>query len=226
MASDLVNHLADGGAYPASQSRYSRRVRTIPDRIRWILTTKKLSQRELSLRAGLSHGAVGYILRSEGSSPEADTLKALAKAAGVSAPWLITGEGAPDATEEPQRHPANDTVPAATMGERPGYDDTEADAKALDPAITEPVWETIRAGDPLLTVPLTPIMLVELARFYMRHQGRRRGDGRPGGPRRRHRGARVGVHPAPRVARRRAASRLKCAAIRALGACLSIWPRA
>jgi transcriptional regulator with XRE-family HTH domain len=76
-------------------------MKTLADRIQWILDQKHMSQRQLSLRAGLTPGHLGVILHrvksqdSETGRIASETIEKLAKAAGVSAAWLGTGEGRP-----------------------------------------------------------------------------------------------------------------------------------
>jgi transcriptional regulator with XRE-family HTH domain len=85
--------------------RYSPAVRTLRERLQWILTSQEISSRELARRAGLAAPQVSLLLRRlEQNDQEGVTLRtltALANGAGVSLAWLTTGEGAPGASAEP-----------------------------------------------------------------------------------------------------------------------------
>lgn len=73
---------------------------TMADRIRYLLELRETNPSELSLRAGLSRGAIKTMLSrldaDERASVSADSLAKIAKAASVSIAWLINGEGAID----------------------------------------------------------------------------------------------------------------------------------
>jgi hypothetical protein len=69
-----------------------------------------MSARELSLKAGLSHGAVSWMLRNRKNGVRESTIKALAEATGCSAAWLLTGDGAPFMHEDAQHGVPNDTA--------------------------------------------------------------------------------------------------------------------
>ena len=68
----------------------------IAARIREVLDARRWSERELSARAGLAPVHVGKILDRGGSRAGGETLAKIAKAAGVSLEWLVTGEGPRD----------------------------------------------------------------------------------------------------------------------------------
>lgn len=86
---------------PLSGDRISE-VSTLSERVEWILENRKQpdgrrwSQRGLSAASGLSPAHVGMMLRGDAKAVKAETLAGLARAAGVSLGWLLTGEGSPD----------------------------------------------------------------------------------------------------------------------------------
>ena len=116
------------------RTRYARRVSGIAERIREILTSQGISERELARRAHLkSEAHVGLLLAKLQKDPEAvelRTLKAIAAGAGVSESWLISGVG--DAPS-----------PVRTVELTPRYQNIEA-AIAYHPGRWRP--ETIAAG--------------------------------------------------------------------------------
>lgn len=67
-------------------------VDTVADRLRWVIAQAGGSARALSIKAGKSPNAVQKILE-RGGSANGDTIAALARAAGVSEAWLLTGKG-------------------------------------------------------------------------------------------------------------------------------------
>lgn len=66
--------------------------------LRWILATRKLSQRALSLKAGRSHSHVGQILsgRVDPTSVQLDVIEDIARAGDIPVEWLLTGKGLPE----------------------------------------------------------------------------------------------------------------------------------
>jgi transcriptional regulator with XRE-family HTH domain len=82
---------------------------SLADRIRWILKTRKIGQRELARRSELSEPHVGMILRRLAQNPYADvggeTLAKIAKGGGVRVAWLVSEEGGPEAGDAPRQAP-------------------------------------------------------------------------------------------------------------------------
>jgi hypothetical protein len=82
---------------------------TLLDRIEWILRTKKISARELSIRAGLNPSHLGTLMHRLRGRPDARvesaTLFALAAGGGVNPLWLEQGTGTPDQATELPAHP-------------------------------------------------------------------------------------------------------------------------
>lgn len=74
-------------------------MKTVGDRIQWILENCQISQRELARRAGFTASSqLNAIVRRLASRPdsiELKTAKAIARGAGVSERWLLTGDGKP-----------------------------------------------------------------------------------------------------------------------------------
>ena len=86
---------------------------TVADRIREVLARTGWSQRELSRRSELSPAAIGWILSHPDRTTELDTIRKIAKGAGVSEAWLATGRGSAD-DEQPGSPPA--VAPIAGRG--------------------------------------------------------------------------------------------------------------
>lgn len=76
-------------------------VRTLKERIQWLLDQKHMSASELSQKAGLVRGHVGLIKSEKIKEPDEATVAKIAHAAGARASWLITGDGDPWAVETP-----------------------------------------------------------------------------------------------------------------------------
>lgn len=74
------------------------RLTTIADRIRWVLRSSGMTQRELARAAGLADTQISVILRRLDERPfaiELDTVIRVARGAGVSHAWLLLGQGQP-----------------------------------------------------------------------------------------------------------------------------------
>lgn len=139
-------------------------MKTLADRIRWILEKRDLGQRELARAAGLKDPHVAVILHRLEKFPdrkiEADTLAALARAGRVSMRWLATGEGSPDdAGDVPA--PESDEP---TCGNAPGWPDAERDARKEHPDMPPWAFERARRRRNLTTPnPVTPEFVYEQA---------------------------------------------------------------
>lgn len=81
-------------------------MKTLADRVQWILSTYQISGRELSRRSGLNEVHIGQFLARARKRPDAEmdtpTLRTIASAAGVSFDWLASGEGEPHAELTPR----------------------------------------------------------------------------------------------------------------------------
>lgn len=80
-------------------------VETVRDRIAWIIANRRIPEtgeawdaQNLSVAAGLAPAHIGMVLRKTIGEPRRPTLAKIAKAAGVSFSWLMTGEGVPVAS--------------------------------------------------------------------------------------------------------------------------------
>lgn len=151
---------------------------TLEERILWILEHRGLNQRELSIKAGLSSPShVGTLLTRLRKNPdrEADvgTLRALAKAGGVSYEWLSSGEGSPE--------PRSD-LPLLRLD--PGWPAARARAEEEADRLGEreglaPYFD--RAGECIVVAPRVDWQLVlgvarELRAVYLRDDSNKSGE--------------------------------------------------
>jgi len=149
-------------------------VSTLAERVRIALDRSGLSQRALSLRAGLSGSYVGLVLRGTlGKRPGDEAVTALARAAGVSRRWLATGEGTPDSPDIPLRQEVA-PVPPPTFAELPDWPALRDAARAIDPGVPGWTFEELGAARPVLDLPATPAVLAALARVLFTHRGQKR----------------------------------------------------
>lgn len=91
------------GGRPLTDADTSDLTSTLQERISWILTNRDFqSERDLALKAGLSHATLANALRFEHAGRpvqlRSDTVIRLAAAADVNVSWLLTGSGAPETT--------------------------------------------------------------------------------------------------------------------------------
>jgi transcriptional regulator with XRE-family HTH domain len=95
-------------------------VKDVSERVRWILSSRNLSDRALAKAAGVSHNYIGLLRRGQrgerGLSPE--TARKIAVAAGVDPHWMLTGEGSPSVGLDPaaDSHPARQQALALLEG--------------------------------------------------------------------------------------------------------------
>jgi hypothetical protein len=122
---------------------------TFQERISWILANRDFqSERDIALKAGLSHATLANALRFERAGRPiqlmSDTAVRLAAAASVDVGWLLTGSGAPDAT------PQGEPMPAHKLVDR---DECEAVSHVVRRMLDEKdergkrVWSQARLGD-------------------------------------------------------------------------------
>jgi transcriptional regulator with XRE-family HTH domain len=66
---------------------------TLPERLQWAREHAGLSARDLDKLADLTPGHTASVEVGRRASPSADTVRALARALGISTDWLIDGTG-------------------------------------------------------------------------------------------------------------------------------------
>lgn len=152
----------------ASRPRYDGDMAgTVADRVRQILKRTGWSQRELARRAGLSPGAVGWILAHPDRPSETTTLQGFASAAGVSLAWLTTGEGSPDADDD-TRGPSASESHVPHHSNAVGWEDAQREAARRHPDIPAWAWEQAGRSAPAhLRSIVTPDQVVKLARMAL-----------------------------------------------------------
>ena len=149
---------------------------SVRDRVLEVLQRTGWSQRELSRRAGLAGSHVSTILTSLGDNVRTDTLRAIARAAGVSEAWMVTGEGVPDigAASTPDDHahppaPAADGYQDPRFNALPNWSTLLAAAQRKAPDVPAWAWAALAEARPMLTTAPTVGMIVDLGRFVVDH---------------------------------------------------------
>lgn len=69
-------------------------------RLRRLVDSCGVSERELNRLAGASHGWVGNLLSGISKAPHGTKFRALARALGTNEAWLLDGEGEPPTPEQ------------------------------------------------------------------------------------------------------------------------------
>ncbi len=77
-------------------------MRTLLDRLEWVLESRELTQRQLAMLSGFDHdtqvSSILHRLRNEPDYPDrmyVGTYRKLAEGGGVDFLWLLTGDGVP-----------------------------------------------------------------------------------------------------------------------------------
>lgn len=163
-----------------SQCEYTGRMRTLPERIRWILETRHLSQSALSLKAGLSRSHVDGIIEKFEANPDAEvqlnTLKAIARAGEVSWKWLVTGIGSPTDLDDVDLAPtdtlARGSSPDLKVLRAPprwcdlsNWTDLVVEAVKSLPDMEEWVWKKVAKEYPPDGAPITVETVVKAAKY-------------------------------------------------------------
>ena len=187
-SSVLVNAVASSPVDSRSRALYRPAVTTVAARVRSVLDRTGWSQRELSRRAGLASATIGWILGHPDRTTELDTIEKIARAAGVSSAWLATGRGSPDDRDDHVQPAPPDEVDVA--GRRPVAQDAARTARPLfehlpdwtellagarqiaqdrGRDIPEWAWGALAKSSGLLTGPLSPSAVFDLAKTYADH---------------------------------------------------------
>lgn len=166
-------------------------VSDLAERVQWILNNrhrpdgKLWKAKPLSKEAGLGETHVGMIARGDVTNVKTETVYAIARAAGVSGAWLLTGKGSPD--EEIEDDSAYTSVTNRSVGhlaepvaayepvrtriaDLPNVVELVERAKELAPTIPPWVWEKLLHMSLQLSAPASPVMLSELAAWVHRHE--------------------------------------------------------
>jgi len=124
-----------------------------------------LTQEELAERAGLAQSVVSRA--EKGSSIAEDSLAKIAAVLGAT-----TDELRPEGGDVPPSTAAHDAAVIPSLSQRIGWADVLARAKSDAPDIDAEDWDTLARSPGLFAfdVPLTPALLVELARVVRRHR--------------------------------------------------------
>lgn len=178
-------------AFPAS---IFAPVSDLAERVQWILANrhrpdgKLWKAKPLSKEAGLGETHVGMIARGDVTNVKTETVYAIAKAAGVSGAWLLTGKGSPDdrdeALEDDSEHTSVAIRPVGRLAEPvtphepvrqriadlPDVVELVERAKELAPAAPQWVWEKLLHMSLQLSAQPTPVMIAELAGWVHRHE--------------------------------------------------------
>ncbi len=183
MVESMTNTLVDAGVCVNVRAGHAERPcdRSLPvtleQRIRYALKRSGLSARALSMKANLSHGYLASVFLAFGKETEPSfgtgSLRAIARAAGVSSNWLLTGHGSPDDPEGVESEApsiAPEYVAVQRFDGLPEWPELLTRAKALQPEIPAWVWEFIAGSRPLLSAMPTPAMVADLAVWVMRHE--------------------------------------------------------
>ena len=165
---------------------------TLAARIEAVLARLGVSARELSRRAGLHETQVSLVLSRLKKNPDSEvsvpTMRAIARGAGVSEAWLLTGRGSPDDRDDHVQPAPPDEVDVA--GRRPVAQDAARTARPLfehlpdwpellagarqiaqdrGRDIPEWAWGALAKSSGLLTGPLSPSAVFDLAKTYADH---------------------------------------------------------
>lgn len=162
-------------------------MKTLADRLRWVLEQRSWTQEAWSRAAGLSANYLATTLyrarRDKDYRPDFNTMKALAGAAEVDVMWLAEGTGEPRATTAPPRPQESPLAPA---GVRVVKGDLSAPLRALlvayrqsdvDPEDFEAVHQLVREGHGMMAGEEAGLVAGMLA--WLRAARRLRKEGQP-----------------------------------------------
>lgn len=135
-------------------------------KVRALRQAQKLNQVDLAARAGVVQSVISRMEKGLSVSP--DSAAKVADALGVGVADLELG------SESTSRAPSStpDAAVIPVLRNRPGAEEAFARARADDPTIDDETWETLERSPGLLAfdVPLTPALLIDLARVVRRHR--------------------------------------------------------
>ncbi len=177
-ANTFVNLALESDADNSVCRNYRLPVATIGDRIEELKTRKGFSSLAQLAEAcgGLPRQTLSHIVRESRRNPafrpDLSTLAKVADGTGVTVAWLL-GEAATevDVTEERVHDASTSEFEAPRLMNLPGWPDLVATAQALDEARGVPQWafDLLGWSNGLVTVPLVPSSIVELAKLVMKY---------------------------------------------------------
>jgi DNA-binding Xre family transcriptional regulator len=103
-------------------------MKTLPERLTWVLKHRGMSASALSLKAGLARTHVGLILSGRSQHVREGTLEKLCAAADVSSRWLASGQG--------PREPYEAAAPAPALPSRPAAAVASSTGRAIERTVT------------------------------------------------------------------------------------------
>ena len=127
---------------------------TLATRMQWILANKRRpggdpwDAKALSIAAGLGNSHVGQIANEKLRSPNLRTLQAIARTAGVSEAWLVSGAGNPDSDDLATAAMPESSVPI--HGNVLGWAEVLAEDQREHPDIEPEWWRAGTASAPFL----------------------------------------------------------------------------
>jgi transcriptional regulator with XRE-family HTH domain len=123
-----------------------------------------LSQVELATAAGIAQSTVSRLERGE-IGLDANTTERLSAALRCAPEDLVDADA-------PLSNESHDSVVIPSMSQRAGWSDVLARAKGDAPEIEDEDWYTLEHAPGLFAVdvPLTPALLIDLARVVRRHR--------------------------------------------------------
>lgn len=127
---------------------------TLAARMQWILANKRRpggdpwDAKALSIASGLGNSHVGQIANGKLASPNLRTLQAIARTAGVSEAWLVSGAGNPDSDDLATVAASESSEPI--HGNVAGWTEVLAEDQREHPGVPAKFWEAGTASAPFL----------------------------------------------------------------------------
>lgn len=127
---------------------------TLAARMQWILANERRpggdpwDAKALSLAAGLGSSHVGQIANEKLRNPNLRTLQAIARTAGVSEAWLVSGAGNPDSDDLATVSAPESSVPI--HGNVLGWAEVLAEDQRAHPDVEREWWQAGTASAPFL----------------------------------------------------------------------------
>lgn len=136
-------------------------------RVQQLRKAAGLTQQELAAKTELTQSSISRIESGKQGSLDGDVAERLARALGCSVDDLWD-----ESSEAPPSTASHDAAVIPSLEQRPGWTDVFARAKADAPDIDAEDWETLAKSPGLFAfdAPLTPALLIDLARVVRRHR--------------------------------------------------------
>ena len=156
-------------ASAAAYSLANNRVMSLAERLRARRKAASLTQVELAERSGVSQSVISRLEVGATTDASWSVMAAIAKALGISADELLSGEAPAGGPREYTIEPSHDGRRVPVLRNLPNWGELVEGALVLDPKLPAWAFDELGSKSPFLAGQLTPSAVRDLARVILKH---------------------------------------------------------